>query len=128
MAGSASRNWPPLLAAEPPESSSSRTPHATSAATDSGSTATRPFLPRGCPGAGAAACGVGGGERRIRSLMSMRRVAPSRVDPGGSSVLDFRPRHGGRGSGAERTRAAEIEREGVRVRGMPLCRRAGRGT
>ena len=73
MAGSASRNWPPLLAAEPPESSSSRTPHATSAATDRGSTATRPFVPRGCPGAGAA-CGVGGGgERRIRSLMSMPR-------------------------------------------------------
>lgn len=76
VARSALENWPPLLAAEPPASSSSMTPHATSAAIDRGSTATRPFLPRGCPGADAAssaARGFGGGERRIRSLMSMRR-------------------------------------------------------
>ena len=87
---SAPENWQPLLAAEPPASSSNMTPHATSAAIDRGSTATLPFLPCGCPGADAAsptACGVGigGGERRIRSLMSMRRGA--RAESQGSSVL-----------------------------------------
>jgi hypothetical protein len=89
VVGSAPENGAPLLAAETPASNNSVTPQAT----DRGSTGTRAFLPRGCPGADAAAsptaCGDDGGERRIRSLMSMWRDGGA--EPQGSSVLPALP-------------------------------------
>lgn len=86
--GSAPTNCP-LRAAEPPASRSRTTAHATSAAADSGSTTARPFLPPRGPAGDAASssspCVGGVGERRIRSLRSMRIVESPR-EPLGFAV------------------------------------------